>query len=257
MSETATITGSALVAAIETFWGAVAERHPELPAEVIAVTGGGKVQGGTKLGHWARERWTVGTGRRPELFVSGECFSQGGRYVAETILHEAAHALLIARGDETGGTSRQMRYHTKKGFVPAAEEMGLRGPDSPDLVIGFSDCTITDETAERYADEIEALDAALGAHIMMITLDTLKAWAVVVGFLMAGGSGIIPWWLGRSPEGIWVGLGGGVTKPRKPRVRRERVVLACGCRTLRLPAEEAADLEDLDCRRCGEALERQ
>src|SRR5687767_12591302 len=113
-----TPSGSELVAAVETFWAAVCERHPELPANVIVVTGSGKVRGGLIRGHWARDRW-VGTHegpRMPEMFVSGERMADGGRGVATTIIHEAAHALLQARGDESGGTSRQGRYHTKAGF---------------------------------------------------------------------------------------------------------------------------------------------
>lgn len=256
MSETTT-TGSELVAAIETFWAAVAERHPELPHDVIAVTGAGRRQGGTVLGHWAEERWTVATsGRRPELFVSGECFSQGGRGVAETIIHEAAHALLIARGDETGGTSRQGRYHTLKGFVAAAEELGLERPAEAHPALGFSECTITAETVERYADEIAALDAALGAHILMVTSELLKAWAVVIGFLMGGGAVCIPWWLDRSAMTTWIEIGGGIAKPKAPRKRRPRVVLECGCRELSLSPDDAANLADLECVRCGCPLER-
>jgi hypothetical protein len=38
--------------------------------------------------------------------------------------------------------------------------MGLRGPDRPEKVIGWSDCPITDETAAAYADVISAIDTA-------------------------------------------------------------------------------------------------
>jgi hypothetical protein len=249
-------TGSELVAAIETFWAAVAERHPELPQRVIAVTGSGKVRGGTVLGHWAKGRWTTEDGRAPELFISGERMSDGGRGVATTVIHEAAHALLQARGDEDGGTSRQGRYHTKGGFGAAAVELGLELPETPDATLGFSDCTMPDITAEQYTAEIKSLDEALGAHIMMVTLEKLQAWAVVIGLIMGGYQTIIPWWLKSDVAGVWVGLGGGVAMPRAPRVRRPRVVLACGCREIKLPEAEAAELEDLQCVRCDTALER-
>jgi hypothetical protein len=252
-----TTTGSALVGAIETFWAAVADRHPELPRRIVAVTGSGRVSMGMKLGHWAKGAWTTEGGRAPELFISGECISQGARQVANTIIHEAAHALLLARGDESGGTSRQGRYHTKAGFGAAAVELGLELPEAAHPVLGFSECSMPDRTAELYEAEIEAMGKALTAHIMWVTMDTLRAVAVGVGMLLGGGVVLVPWWVKASGlEGIWTGLGGGISEPRAPRVRRPRVVLACGCRELRLPEAEAVDMEDLDCRRCGEALER-
>lgn len=51
-------------------------------------------------------------------------------------------------GDLTGGKSRQGRYHTRKGFA-ATEELGLVAPEVADATLGFSDCTMPDETAER------------------------------------------------------------------------------------------------------------
>jgi hypothetical protein len=253
-----TTTGSALVGAIETFWAAVADRHPELPRRIVAVTGSGRVSMGMKLGHWAKYAWTTEEGRTPELFISGECISQGARQVANTIIHEAAHALLIARGDETGGTSRQGRYHTKSGFGAAAIELGLELPAEAHSILGFSECSMPDATAALYEAEIAAMAKALTAHIAWVTIEKLHAAALGVGMLLGGGVVLVPWWVKASGlEGIWVGLGGGISKPRAPRVRRPRVVLACGCRSLRLPEAEAADLEDLDCRRCGAPLERQ
>ena len=257
MTMTDTTTGSTLVAAIETFWSAVVDRHAELPEHVIVVTGSGRITGGTVLGHWAANRWTVEASRTAELFISGERMGDGGRGVATTVLHEAAHALLHARGDVTGGTSRQHRYHTRKGFVPAAEELGLVAPAAADPTLGFSDCSMPDETAERYAAEIAALDEALAAHIVMVAIETLQAWALLVGMLMGAGQTIVAWWVPTDLVGLWGRLGGGITKPRRPRVRRPRILLACGCRDMFVPADEADQLEDLDCRRCGEALERQ
>lgn len=64
-----------------------------------------------RRGHWAADRWIAGGEyRTPELFVAGERIADGATAVATTIIHEAVHALLHARGDTTGGTSRQGPY---------------------------------------------------------------------------------------------------------------------------------------------------
>jgi hypothetical protein len=50
-------------------------------------------------------------------------------------------------------------YHNKR-FVALATEMGLRDPDRPEKVIGWSDCRITDDTAAAYVGVISAIDSA-------------------------------------------------------------------------------------------------
>lgn len=162
---TKTDTGSRLVAAIETFWSAVADRHPELPRRIVAITGSGAKPRGLTLGHWARDRWNDDDGAAPELFIGGECIAMGAGQVATTIIHEAAHALLVARGDTTAGTSRQGRYHTRKGFAKAAEELGLEAPTRPHPTIGFSECVLLNATAAEYERELDELDRALCAAI--------------------------------------------------------------------------------------------
>jgi hypothetical protein len=74
------------------------------------------------------------------------------------MLHEAAHALAAVRGIRDTSAEGN-RYHNKR-FVALAAELGLRGPDRPDKVIGWSVCRITDETAAAYAAAIGAIDAA-------------------------------------------------------------------------------------------------
>lgn len=248
-------TGSALVSAVEAFWAALVARHPELPAKVVVVTGSGSVKGGLIRGHWAMGRWTADAERIPELFVSGERIADGPVGVATTVIHEAAHALLQARGDLTGGTSRQGRYHTKGGFAAAAEELGLIAPAKADPVLGFSDCTMAPATEELYAAEIADLGTALGtAHIRSITAEDLMAGAIAIGFIMGGFLVCVPWWLGDDPATLWGTLGGKVTKPRARRTYRRSVVLACECREVRLPAELAGELAEVACSRCGGAL---
>ena len=156
--------GSQIITALEQAWAAIRDQHPEIP-DVVIVTGAGSNQKGIPEGyrlqghHWP-ERWITDPAepRMPELFVAGELLAAGGRLVVEVMLHEAAHALAVARGIKDT-SSEGNRYHNKR-FVAAATEMGLRGPDHPEKVIGWSDCHITDETAAAYADVISAIDSA-------------------------------------------------------------------------------------------------
>ena len=156
--------GSQIITALEQAWAAVRDQHPDVP-DVVIVTGAGSHQKGIPEGyrlrghHWP-ERWVTDPAERrmPELFMAGELLAAGGRAVLEVMLHEASHALAVVRGIKDCSAEGN-RYHNKR-FVAAATEMGLRGPDRPEKVIGWSDCRITDETAAAYADVISAIDSA-------------------------------------------------------------------------------------------------
>ena len=156
--------GSRIITALERAWAAIQARHPEVP-DVVIVTGAGSHQKGTPEGyrlrghHWP-ERWVTDPAERrmPELFMAGELLAAGGRAVLEVMLHEGSHALAVVRGIKDTSAEGN-RYHNKR-FVALATEMGLRGPDRPEKVIGWSDCHITDETAAAYADVINAIDTA-------------------------------------------------------------------------------------------------
>ena len=66
----------------------VAARHPELPANVVVVTGAG-YEGRTKRrGHFAGGRWTAGEDKAHEMFVAGERLADGARFAATTRLIE-------------------------------------------------------------------------------------------------------------------------------------------------------------------------
>ena len=156
--------GSRIITALEDAWGAIRARHAEVP-RVVIVTGAGRSQRGVGEGyrlrghHWP-SRWVTDSaeGRAAELFIAGELLAEGGRAVLETMLHEAAHALAAVRGIRDTSAEGN-RYHNKR-FVALAAELGLRGPDRPDKVIGWSVCRITDETAAAYAAAIGAIDTA-------------------------------------------------------------------------------------------------
>ena len=135
--------------------------------DVVIVTGAGSNQKGTPEGyqlrghHWP-ERWVLGgqdQPRAPELFVAGELLAAGGRAVVEVMLHEAAHALAAKRGIKDTSAAGN-RYHNKR-FVALAAELGLRGPDVPDKITGWSHCTLHGQAAyDAYAEVTAGIDAA-------------------------------------------------------------------------------------------------
>lgn len=151
--------GSHVIAVIETAWAAIRKHHPNVP-HVIAITGRGDY-GDVTWGHFAAGMWKVGDGQVSEVFASGELLGLGGRRVVETLLHEAAHGLADVRSIQD--TSNKHRYHNQR-FARLAKELGLQPPAVKDDVLGWSDCTITDATAERYKDVIEAIDAQQLPH---------------------------------------------------------------------------------------------
>jgi hypothetical protein len=156
--------GSRIITALEAAWAAIRARHPEVPG-VVVITGAGSHQRGVPEGyrlrghHWP-DRWVTTTieKRDGELFIAGELLAAGGRAVLEVMLHEAAHALAAVRGIKDT-SAEGGRYHNRR-FVALAAELGLRGPDRPEKVIGWSDCRLTDETAAAYAAAVGAIDSA-------------------------------------------------------------------------------------------------
>ena len=83
-------------------------------------------RGALLLGHLAPERWEPADGRGElvhELLIAGEGLARGAVDVLTTQLHEAAHALALARAIDD--TSRDGRYHNKR-YRDLAEELGLR-----------------------------------------------------------------------------------------------------------------------------------
>lgn len=141
-------------------WQAIQRNHPEVPA-VMIVTGRRRHKSeGNIRGQHCRETWHVDghEGRQAEVWVSGERLAEGAEAVMQTMLHEAAHALAVAR--DIKDTSNKNRYHNKE-FVKLAEELGLEGPAaSAGKAIGYSDCTITSKTIEVYDYEIKELAEA-------------------------------------------------------------------------------------------------
>jgi hypothetical protein len=152
----------ALIAALEHAWQAIQRHHPDVPAAQVIVGQGSGNGRGLLLGHLAPERWQpVG---QPdacihELLIAGEGLALGADEVFTTELHEAVHALAVAR--RIADTSRDGRYHNRH-FKTLAEELGLVVTRDPTQ--GWSETVLPAHTRTRYADAVNAIAAAITAH---------------------------------------------------------------------------------------------
>lgn len=160
LTEGAPPSGSAIIQTLEKAWTRIRALHPEVP-DVTIVTGSGyfDTEPGTITWghHWAgRWRHDASGHINAELFIAGELLNDGGRRLLQTMLHEAAHALARVRGIRDT-CDEGNRYHNKE-FLALARELGLEKPAVRDRKRGFSACTITDATVQRYADLIAELD---------------------------------------------------------------------------------------------------
>lgn len=230
------VEASGLVAALETVWSAIQERHPDVPAVVVTLGAGsvGAPAGVLKLGHFAAERWVPAVGRAEspgvglaELFVGGEGLRGGAESVLETLLHEAAHGVAHARG--VSETSRQGRYHNKR-FRDLGVEVGLRITQTPP--IGWSGTQLADGTAEEYADELAALSLALTAY---------RYAEYQVPGVTAGGDGEAGDQAGEDGAG---GKAGGRKRPKNG------LVLVCGCDRKVRAASSVAEAGPILCGLC-------
>lgn len=249
--------GSKVIAALEGAWAALQANHPDLP-DVVIITSTGH---GQKWGHTHHQRWTAapvpvtglaqepdGDRRMTEVFIAGERLACGATDTFQTMVHEAAHVLADARGVKD--TSRNNQYHNRK-FVDLATELGLHWPAGrePDKVIGFSAVELTEETADRYSDQIHALAESIQLYL------ALPSFLVALLGLSNGSAGRTGTDGGQSGGGA--GTGGLTVPPRKPRgtaKNRNNPVASCGCdtpRTLRI-SRKMLDLGDITCGLCGD-----
>jgi len=149
---------SAVVAALEQAWTAIRAHHSDVPEVVVILGAGSEARRGLfKWGHFAAARWHVAGANRPEVLVSGEGLNRGARPVLATLLHEAAHGLANTR--QIKDTSRQGRWHNQR-FRTLASELGLTV--SFDTKTGWSQTSLSGQLADRYAEQLGRLDAALG-----------------------------------------------------------------------------------------------
>ena len=132
---------SAVLRVLETTWQAIRARHPQIPPVVVVIASGTEGKQ-ARYGHHAPQRWHVSGEDRAEIMISGEGLRRGAPAVLGTLLHEAAHALAAARG-----------------IKAYAEKLGITTGHDPRL--GWSITTLPDSTADSYAAQLAALQAAL------------------------------------------------------------------------------------------------
>jgi hypothetical protein len=200
-----------LVLALEAAWETMRERHPAIAPAVIVVASG-TMGGSPRYGHFAAARWrrAVDGGELAEILVSGEGLERGAVPVLGTLLHEGAHALAHARGVKD--TSRQGRWHNAK-YRRFAEELGLvlRQVDG----IGWSGTVVPAETAAAYAEQLEAIAAAI---VVYRRAENESGPGVVAGIEGGGSEG----------ESGTSSKGGGIECPCGRRIRVARAVLEAG-----------------------------
>src|SRR6266545_3894693 len=156
-SQSAEVAGSAVVAALEDAWTAVRAHHADVPQVVIILGAGSEARKGLfKWGYFAVVCWYVAGANRPEVLVSGEGLRRGARDVLATLMHEAAHGMANTR--QIQDTSRQGRWHNRR-FATLAEELGLKV--TQDQKTGWSQTHLTEQLADRYADQLTGLSSAL------------------------------------------------------------------------------------------------
>ncbi|WP_329406007.1 hypothetical protein OG563_30560 [Nocardia vinacea] len=149
-----------LVAAIESAWGGIRLRHPDVPEVVVAVASGSAGRGRAPTrGHFGPDRWLRNGAWMPELFIGAEGLAAGAPDVLTTLLHEAAHG--IARTRQIRDVSSDGRYHNAR-YRTIAEEIGLAVARHQRY--GWSLTTLPGATARRYRSEITLLANAIVAQ---------------------------------------------------------------------------------------------
>lgn len=150
--------------------------HNGIPETVVVLGASGATRSGQKHGHYAPRSWgsrvhadadAQGDAVRSadtrevygEILLAGESLERGAVGTLGTILHELTHAYCDA--NDIKDTSNGHRYHNTK-FKDKAEEFGLEIEKAD--TIGWSLTTVPQSTQEKYAKELEDLEAAISVH---------------------------------------------------------------------------------------------
>lgn len=142
---------SVIVKALEEAHASIIEKTGA-PRATILVTR----KTGRTMGHFTHAKiWKAGDESFNEVMISAEYFTRGARAVLGTLLHETAHSLDLANGIQ-GVTGDG--YHNKR-FKATAEALGLT--ISQGKGIGWSVTEVSDECAERWAEELKLIEDAL------------------------------------------------------------------------------------------------
>lgn len=146
---------STMVRALERVWAGIRTRHSDIP-DVVLILASGTDTKHPKWGHHAAGRWHVAGTDRTEIMVSGEGLTRTPADILGTLLHEATHALALARG--IADTSRQGRYHNTR-FAALGAELGI--DVAKDDTFGWTITTVPAPTLAAYAVELRLLQRAM------------------------------------------------------------------------------------------------
>lgn len=210
-----------LIEALSRIWTKIRIRHPDVPPVVLlaAPAPRGEMR---VLGHFAALRWS---GRKQgdihlhEVVVVAEHLNRSPEAIAETLLHEAAHAMNFHRGVKDCTSSQYHNAH----FRAAAEEVGLHVERVPHY--GYALTKLPEETAAHYEAEVASLHEVLVHRRGPPRLTPL----------------VLP-----GDEGP----GDSTTNTDKPRSRMRKATCACGfiIRVAKTTMEDTT----IRCERCGE-----
>jgi hypothetical protein len=199
-----TTLGSDTVAALESAWADIKDRHPDVIGDVVFRVGSGKAgrRGSLVLGSvtvapvWEESRSIKSRAKSDptgyhSVFIAGETLAQHPIKLLETLIHEAAHTVAMTR--QIKDTSRQYRYHNKR-FRSICEEMGLewthltyaitKGEDGENILTENPEFD-PNEPADlkknpRYLTCEAKADTIIGFSDMKITRQTAKQYADTV-----------------------------------------------------------------------------
>ena len=243
-TQTADMTGSAVVTLMEEVWDRIRQNHPELPA-VIIVTGTGMI-GPSRWGHFRANGWMARAEGEDaatnlalgEMFMAGETMAKGAAQVLQTMLHEAAHVLAQVRSLKD--TSRQGRWHNGT-FRTLAEELGLEHKAATaHTQHGFSFVTLTDETEAKYADLLDELDREIRLVVDL-------PWFLKGTEKPAGEEGE-----DESEGGHFIGGGRKVRTPATPQSGNLKATCGCAEPNIIRASRKVLDLEVIRCDECEE-----
>lgn len=122
MNSAPTTIGSDAVSCLQSVWLELRRMEPELPAAAIVVFAAGLRR--RAIGHFAGHRWRNSeAGLVHEIAVHPYLFRNPAAAL-ETLVHEAAHAILWERGLHGGCNAGNPRYHNRL-FRDEAMRLGL------------------------------------------------------------------------------------------------------------------------------------
>ena len=145
---------TAIILALSGLWQRIQDLHPDVPDVVLLPAPGPR----NVLGHFAPLRWqskAKGSVTMHEVVVVAEHMNRDGSEILETLLHEAAHARNCERGIKDCTASQ---YHNQH-FRDSALELGLTVMQVANY--GYAFTQLPEETQDRYAVQIVALDQVL------------------------------------------------------------------------------------------------